>query len=57
MAKSQSSPSDGADRQLLAALDGRPCSYCSAGTLERAVYKGNEAVVCDSCDTPQAQLW
>ncbi|WP_201294038.1 HVO_A0556 family zinc finger protein [Natronorubrum halalkaliphilum] len=57
MAKSQSSQTSGGDRQLLALLEGRSCSYCPDGELERDVYKDNQAVVCDSCDTPHAQLW
>lgn len=57
MAKSQSSATDGEDRQLLAVLEGRPCPYCSEGELERGVYKDKRAAVCDSCDTPHAQLW
>ncbi|MDQ2049980.1 HVO_A0556 family zinc finger protein [Natronolimnohabitans sp. A-GB9] len=57
MAKSQSSPTGGADRQLLAALEGQACPYCTDGTLERGIYKDNQAVVCESCDTPRVQLW
>lgn len=52
MAKSQS-----AGRQMLSLLEGRSCGFCDGGALERAEYKGNEAVVCDQCGTPRAQLW
>ncbi|MFP8953799.1 HVO_A0556 family zinc finger protein [Natrialbaceae archaeon A-arb3/5] len=56
MAKSQSS-SDEHRGQLLAILEGRLCPACSDGELERETYKDNKAVVCDSCGTPQAQVW
>ena len=42
---------------VLAALEGKTCSYCNTGTLARGEYKGNAAVVCDDCRTPTAQLW
>lgn len=45
------------DHQLLVALEGQPCHYCDDGTLAPDVYKGNDAVVCQSCDVPHAQLW
>ncbi|WP_174811821.1 HVO_A0556 family zinc finger protein [Salinadaptatus halalkaliphilus] len=45
------------DRRLLDVLEERPCSFCETGTLERGLYKGNNAVVCDNCGTPRAQLW
>lgn len=46
-----------AQGDLLARLEGRPCNHCEDGTLERSVYKGNGAVVCDECEMPHAQLW
>jgi len=42
---------------LLTALEGRDCRHCVAGTLVRTQYKGNLAVCCPACETPQAQLW
>ncbi|SDJ99771.1 HVO_A0556 family zinc finger protein [Natronorubrum texcoconense] len=57
MAKSQSSRTSDDDPKLLAILEGRPCPDCDDGELERGTYKENRAVVCDSCDTPRAQLW
>ncbi|WP_339104698.1 HVO_A0556 family zinc finger protein [Haloterrigena salinisoli] len=57
MAKSQSSATDSEDPKLLAILEGRPCPYCSDGELERGSYKDKQAAICDSCDTPHAQLW
>ncbi|PCR92315.1 HVO_A0556 family zinc finger protein [Natrinema ejinorense] len=56
MAKSEPSQSGG-DRRLLAMLEGRSCHHCSEGELERASYKDNRAVICDSCGTPRVQLW
>lgn len=56
MAKSEPAASSG-DEQLLAILEGRSCPACSDGELERDRYKGNVAVVCDSCATPRAQVW
>ncbi len=47
--------SDGS--RLVALLEGRACPSCSDGKLEKGRYKGNEAVICDSCETPRAQLW
>ncbi|WP_168927086.1 HVO_A0556 family zinc finger protein [Natronorubrum aibiense] len=57
MAKSQSSQAGSDEPRLLTLLAGRSCPYCDEGELERDVYKDNQAVVCDSCETPQAQLW
>ena len=57
MAKLQSSRTSDDDPNLLAILEGRPCPDCDDGELERATYKENRAVVCNSCDTPRAQLW
>ncbi|TYT61416.1 HVO_A0556 family zinc finger protein [Natrialba swarupiae] len=57
MAKSQQSQTDRQGRQLLSILEGRTCPACPDGELERATYKDNRAVVCDSCGTPQAQVW
>lgn len=57
MAKSQSSRQGDNHGQLLSLLAGRSCPSCPEGELERDVYKDNEAVVCDSCGTPQAQVW
>lgn len=37
-------------------LEGEPCQHCE-GTLERSTYKDNDAVVCDGCGTPRAQLF
>ncbi|MFD1563724.1 HVO_A0556 family zinc finger protein [Haloarchaeobius amylolyticus] len=56
MAKSKSSQSGGA-QQLLAVLAGRSCPDCPDGELERATYKDKQAVVCDCCGTPRAQVW
>ncbi|MCW8173063.1 hypothetical protein D8S78_17075 [Natrialba swarupiae] len=56
MAKSQQSQTDRQGRQLLDS-GGRTCPACPDGELERATYKDNRAVVCDSCGTPQAQVW
>ncbi|OVE84875.1 HVO_A0556 family zinc finger protein [Natronolimnobius baerhuensis] len=57
MAKSQST-TDQTDSQLLAILEGRTCPSGSCdGDLERGTYKDNQAVVCEDCGTPQAQVW
>ncbi|WP_165874786.1 HVO_A0556 family zinc finger protein [Natrarchaeobius oligotrophus] len=55
MAKSQQS--GGQHGQLLAILEGRSCPSCDDGELERGTYKDNEAVICDDCGTPRAQVW
>lgn len=45
------------EERFLVRLEGRSCKYCEAGTLERETYEGNDALVCESCGTPQAQIW
>ncbi|WP_175607220.1 HVO_A0556 family zinc finger protein [Natrinema saccharevitans] len=42
---------------VLEALEGERCSFCDRGRLVRGSYKGNAAVICDTCETPGAQLW
>jgi len=42
---------------VLEALEGNMCTFCEAGVLLRDSYKGNQAVICDSCHTPGAQVW
>lgn len=55
MSKPQSTA--GQQRQLLAILEGQSCPVCADGELERGEYKDNKAVICDSCDMPQVQVW
>ncbi|RQG98008.1 HVO_A0556 family zinc finger protein [Natrarchaeobius chitinivorans] len=57
MAKSQQSKVDRQGRGVLEILEGRSCPSCPEGELERSTYKDNRAAVCDSCGTPQAQVW
>lgn len=38
-------------------LTGQDCKYCTNGTLRKGTYKGTDAVVCDYCDVPTAQVW
>ncbi|WP_222912802.1 HVO_A0556 family zinc finger protein [Natrinema sp. SYSU A 869] len=42
---------------VIDALEGRTCSFCEKGKLVQDIYKGNDAVICDVCATPSAQLW
>ena len=42
---------------LLTTLTGTDCSWCATGTLERATFKDNQALVCEDCGTPSVQLW
>ncbi|USZ67367.1 hypothetical protein NGM10_11565 [Halorussus salilacus] len=42
---------------LLAALVGDDCNWCARGTLARGEFKGDDAVVCEECDTPAARVW
>ena len=45
-------------RDLLARLDGADCPVPDcAGVLERRAFKGDDAVVCDDCDTPTLRVW
>ncbi|NUB91486.1 hypothetical protein HTZ84_10705 [Haloterrigena sp. SYSU A558-1] len=39
------------------ALEGKRCTFCDEGELVQGVYKGKNAVICESCETPTAQLW
>lgn len=41
---------------LINTIEGDECSYCG-GFLSHEPYKGNDAIVCDSCGTPTVQLW
>lgn len=38
-------------------LEGSECEFCSDGELVRATYKGNAAIVCNTCESPTAQFW
>lgn len=42
---------------VVESLEETSCTFCDEGTLEQGVYKGKIAVICDSCETPGAQLW
>lgn len=42
---------------LLASLVGDDCTWCTAGTLAREKFKGDEAAVCNECGTPGARVW
>ncbi|WP_339104235.1 HVO_A0556 family zinc finger protein [Haloterrigena salinisoli] len=46
-----------ATHPVVDSLEGTSCTFCDDGELERGVYKGKTAVICDSCETPGAQLW
>ncbi len=46
-----------AGRELLVTLEGRDCQFCADGELVRDEYRGNDAVLCETCGTPIAQLW
>ncbi|WP_425600753.1 HVO_A0556 family zinc finger protein [Natrinema longum] len=39
------------------ALEGSICTFCEEGELLRDSFKGNDAVICDACGTPGAQVW
>lgn len=43
--------------RVLSSLEDTDCTYCVDGTLVRETYKGNNAVVCESCGVPGAQVW
>ncbi|EFW93245.1 hypothetical protein ZOD2009_05257 [Haladaptatus paucihalophilus DX253] len=45
------------EQGVIGRLEGEECHWCSDGELVRDTYKGNEAVVCDTCETPAAQIW
>ena len=52
MAQTESS-----ERQIVFALEGQSCEFCSDGKLVRGVHKDNPAIVCDACAVPIAQFW
>lgn len=43
--------------KLFSLLAGRSCPECDGGELERGAYKGNRAVLCDTCEVPRVQVW
>ncbi|WP_338045779.1 HVO_A0556 family zinc finger protein [Natronorubrum tibetense] len=43
--------------ELLERLKGNDCQFCTDGSLVPGEYKGNSAVLCQSCQTPAVQLW
>jgi len=45
------------DSPVLEALEGNTCLFCEDGVLLQDRYKGKQAVICDSCHTPGAQVW
>ncbi|WP_167599459.1 HVO_A0556 family zinc finger protein [Halorussus marinus] len=42
---------------VLATLAGDDCDWCSSGTLVRGRFKGDDAVVCEDCETPAVRVW
>ncbi|MFA9417891.1 HVO_A0556 family zinc finger protein [Natrinema sp. HArc-T2] len=42
---------------VLEQLTDQTCSFCGDGLLTSGEYKGNQAILCESCDTPTVQLW
>lgn len=44
-------------QHLLERLENTGCKFCEDGVLVRQRYKGNDAVVCDNCETPTMQIW
>lgn len=53
----QQVPSKDASKSLLAVLVGDDCSWCATGTLAREEFKGDDAAVCENCETPAARVW
>ena len=49
--------SETATESVLARLVGGDCKWCDGGTLVRRQFKGDAAVVCETCDTPAARVW
>ena len=45
------------EKGIIGHLVGEKCQWCDDGTLVHETYKGNEAAICDCCETPTAQLW
>ncbi len=45
------------EKGVIGCLVGEKCQWCDNGTLVHDTYKGNEAAICDACETPAAQLW
>ncbi|WP_319633695.1 HVO_A0556 family zinc finger protein [Natronorubrum aibiense] len=43
--------------RLFGTLEKRHCEFCDNGTLERDIYKGNNALVCSNCGVPTVQVW
>ncbi|WP_343192867.1 HVO_A0556 family zinc finger protein [Haloterrigena sp. H1] len=49
---------EGTDEAVLfGRLMGATCDFCADGQLASGEYKGNTAMVCDTCGTPAVQVW
>ncbi|MFC4543278.1 HVO_A0556 family zinc finger protein [Halosolutus amylolyticus] len=48
---------DAAEPSPLDQLEDTACTFCDSGLLVRNQYKGNDAVVCNNCETPAMQVW
>ena len=46
-----------ATEPVLAALVGDDCNWCATGTLARDEFRGDDAVVCEDCETPAVRVW
>ncbi|WP_309545784.1 HVO_A0556 family zinc finger protein [Natrinema limicola] len=42
---------------VLERLTDQTCAFCDDGLLTPGEYKGNQAILCKSCNTPAVQLW
>lgn len=50
-------PVEDGRRRLFEQLADQECGFCSGGSLVRAQFRGNDAVVCEECGTPAVRLW
>ncbi|WP_162224350.1 HVO_A0556 family zinc finger protein [Halorussus amylolyticus] len=53
----QETSRSGTTESMLRSLVGDDCCWCTAGTLTRETFKGDDAVVCENCETPAVRVW
>ena len=46
-----------ATEPVLAVPVGDDCPWCATGTLARGEFRGDDAVVCEECETPAVRVW
>ena len=53
----QQASTQNATETMLADLVGDDCNWCPTGSLTRDEFRGDAAVVCETCETPAVRVW